>query len=541
MHSPNVALAWQVWGRHRRGLAVVLLYLLTTAIVFNVLPAGTLEAQHGTLASIQFVIGLIYVAAVFAYGFETQLEAPQSGFPARQFTLPVRTAVLVGAPMLQGVALVALLWLAWDRFVLWPAGIEVPLLSTGLLAAAFVAVLQALLWSPFGLPWVRVVVAVVVLPLLALSPQFAPLLGLNATLLIVIYAVLIPLAALIAFVGVSRARHGEAANWSGLFRRGRSLARRPWSRAPFSSPERAQLWYECRRSLLPFPLAVAAFAVLYLAVVLGIERAPYELGQCIGLGLNLISFPLLGAMVMGGFLGHTGTLPQARYFLSSFTATRPLSVTALVAAKVKAAAPAALAAWAITWAALALWFLGSGSYEALLKTGTELFRPYPAWRVWATVLLAIIVPPLLTWRLLVENMWISLTGRPWLLRGAGVVCGLAMTLVALIVGRLMNDPQLAHELWVALPWWAGAAVLVKLLAAAWMARRLLRRGLVGPRTLAKFAAVWLLAAVGLFTLVRAAVLTDVVPVSLLASAVVLGLPLVRLGAAPLALAWNRHR
>jgi hypothetical protein len=541
MHSPNLALTWQLWGRHRIGLAVVLLYLLAMAVVFGVLPDGETKTEHAALASIQFVIGLIYVAAVFAYGFETQLEAPQSGFPARQFTLPVRTAVLVGGPMLQGTAAVVLLWLAWARFVLWPSEIEVSLLSTGLLAAAFVAVLQALLWSPFGLPWVRVVLAVLLLPLLALTPQLGPLLGLDETLLTGLYAALIPLAAGVAFLGVSRARRGDAADWPALFRRPRWLVWRPRRPAPFPSPARAQLWFELRRHLLPLPLTVAAFAALYLAVVLGVEGPTAGAEQSIRLGLNLIIFPPLVAMILGGFLGNTGTSARDRYVLSSFTATRPLSVTVLVAAKVKAAALPALASWVITWAAVSLWFLGSGSYEALLKAGSEFFRPYSPWRVGAAVLLAVVVPPLLTWKFLVENMWIGLTGRTWLLRGGGVVCGLVLTLAALFAGRLMNDPKLAHELWVALPWWAGAAVLVKLLAAAGVMRTLLRRRLVGPRTLAKYVAAWLLTAAGLFALACAALLPGEVPVSLLASGVVLSLPLVRLAAAPLALAWNRHR
>src|SRR5579864_7788990 len=143
MHSPAAALAWELWGRHRWGLAVVLLYLLGFAVVLNVLPSGEVEPLYGLMGSVQFVFALIYVAAVFAYGFECRLEATRSGFPARLFTLPVRTSMLVGWPMLQGVAAVALLWLAWSWLVLRPSGVEVSLGFTALLAAAFVAVLQA--------------------------------------------------------------------------------------------------------------------------------------------------------------------------------------------------------------------------------------------------------------------------------------------------------------------------------------------------------------------------------------------------------------
>jgi hypothetical protein len=537
MHSSALALSRQLWGRHWIGLSIVLLYLLTMAIVFSVLPDGETKAEHAAVASIQLVAGLIYVAAVFAFGFDTRLESPQSGYPARLFTLPVRTAVLVATPMLQGTAAVVLLWLAWGRFVLRPAGIEVSLWTTALQAAAIVAVLQALLWSPFGLPWFRVVLALVLLPLLAVAPQ----LGINGALLDAVNAALIPLAALAAFVGVSRARRGDSPDWAALFRRPRALAGRPGRAAPFASAAAAQLWYECRRGLLALPLAVAAFAVLFFTGTLAFERPPEELKYQVGLVLNLLFFPVMLAPFFGQMLGGTGTSAGSAYHPSSFIATRPLSVTALVAAKLKAAALSAATACALALAVTAVWLVAAGSSEALVKAAADYFRAYPGARVAATVLLVIVAAPLLTWRLLVDNLWVGLTGRAWIARGSFVVCGLVLTVLALLAARLMEDRELAQRLWDALPWWAGAAAFVKLLAAAGVSRALVRRGLVEPRALARLLVVWLLAAAGLFGLARGSVLLDDVPVSLLASGVVLALPLVRLGAAPLALAWNRHR
>jgi hypothetical protein len=537
MHSPALALSRQLWGRHWIGLGVVLLYLLTMAVLFRFLPDGETKAEHAAVASIQLVAGLIYVASVFAFGFDTRLESPQSGYPARLFALPVRTVVLVACPMLQGTAAVVLLWLAWARFVLRPAGIEVALWPTALQAAAIVAVLQALLWSPFGLPWLRVVLALVLLPLLAVAPQ----LGIDGALLDAVNALLIPLAALAAFVGVSRARRGDAPDWTALFRRPRSLAWRPGRAAPFASPAAAQLWYESRRGLLPLPVMVAGFAALFFTVTLVVERPPDELKYQVGLALNLLFFPTMLAPFLGQLLGGTGTSAASANHASSFIATRPLSVTALVAAKLKTAALSAAAACAIALAATAVWIVAAGGPDALWSAGADYFRAYPISRVAATALLVIVAAPLLTWRLLVDNLWIGLTGRAWIVRGSFVVCGLGITAVALFAARPMEDRELAHRLWDALPWWAGAAALVKLLAAAWVSRVLVRRGLVEPRALGRLLAVWLLAAVGLFGLARGSVLFDEVPVSLLVSGAVLALPLVRLAAAPLALAWNRHR
>jgi hypothetical protein len=539
MHSPTQALTWQVCGRHRRGLAVVVFFLLGTAVVFNVLPAGTLEPQHGAMLSIEFVLGLIYVAAAFAYGFESQLEGRASCFPARLFTLPVRTLALVGWPMLQGMGAVALLWVAWAYFVLRPSGIEVALGSTALLAAAFVGVLQALLWSPFGLPWVRVLLAVVLLPVLAVAPQLGPALGVHEGILIGLYAALVPLSAAMAFAGVARARHGEAPDWRIAFRSRPAAARRTPARGPFATAARAQLWYEARRHLFPFPLAVAVLAALEFAFLYRLAGPLQEANYKAVLGLNFLLLPPVVAPFFGCFLGRTGTAGEL-YRVSPFTAARPISDIALVGPKFKVAALATPAAWAAALLAAAAWFWHSGSDARLWQMWDALRQTYPTWRVAAMLLLAVIGTLLLTWRLLADNLWVCLTGRTWLVRGSFLACGLAVTAVGIVCGGLADNMGLRARLWEDLPWWAAGAALLKVAAGAWASHALLRRGLVEPRALAKLLTVWLLAAGGLFALACAAVPADVVPVSLLASGAVLGMPLVRLAAAPLALNWNRH-
>ena len=100
MHSPAAALASDFWRRHRWGLAAVAGVVLAFAAVRAAYP---FERTTAMVHSIWFVIGLCYAVGVFAYGFEARLEGAESGFPARLFLLPVRTSVLVGWPMLQGV------------------------------------------------------------------------------------------------------------------------------------------------------------------------------------------------------------------------------------------------------------------------------------------------------------------------------------------------------------------------------------------------------------------------------------------------------
>jgi hypothetical protein len=539
MHSPALALAWQLWGRHRLALAVACLLLFAFAGLFHALPSGTLEPWHGALSSFQFAMVLVYVASVFAYGFDSRMEAPESGFPARLFTLPVRTRVLVGWPMVQGVATVALLWAAWAFFVLRPCRIEVPLALTTLLAGAFTAVLQALLWLPFGLPWVRLVTALLVLPVLLLAPLYGPLFGATEPGLRVCFAALIPLAYGVALAGVARARRGETSDWRGLFRPLRSAARRPaWRPPPFSSPARAQLWFERRRRFLSFPLVVGCFATFHLAIVHWIELT--EDGK-IRLGSNFLFFPLLVAPFVGCYLGRLGTSAGNPYQLSAFTATRPISSGALVAAKLQVAALSTLAAWAVVLLAASVWFLDAGGFAQLPKWWEHLRQQHPAWKLGAAVLLAAAVLLLLTWRLLVENLWIGLTGRPWVFRGCLLAYSTGFTLAVIRFARLADEPGFIDRLREALPWWAGTAVLLKLLASAWALRALVRRELLEARTLKRLLGGWLLAAAALFALAYAVVPSEAVSLPLLAFGVVLCLPLARIAAAPLALEWNRHR
>src|SRR5262245_20910101 len=151
MHSPALALAWEFWSRHRLGLSAVLVLVAGFALVCAISP---LPPNLASVNSIWFIMGLCYVIGVFAYGFESRLEVAESGFPSRLFLLPVRTWVLVAWPMLQGMAVAVLLWLAWNYCVLRPSGIETPRWWAVMLAAV-VATSQAIVWRPFGIPWLR--------------------------------------------------------------------------------------------------------------------------------------------------------------------------------------------------------------------------------------------------------------------------------------------------------------------------------------------------------------------------------------------------
>src|SRR5260370_31171469 len=153
--------------------------------------------------------------------------------------LRVRTAALAGWPMLYGTAATAILWLAARLVAVWPSGMEVPLIWPALLAAALLAWTQALTWMPYGLPGLRVIVAVLCLAALDTVVLLAIHYKAPERLMVAILAPQIPLAYLAAPFAVARARRGHVPDWRGMFARvGNHAGILTRRRAPFSSPAR---------------------------------------------------------------------------------------------------------------------------------------------------------------------------------------------------------------------------------------------------------------------------------------------------------------
>src|SRR5260370_25093718 len=161
-----LAFAWMLWRQHRAGHLAVLGFLLLAGTLSAVLPGHcaphVAEPIFGALVMALACLSM-HVLVVFSYGFEAPIDGRESCFQAGLFRLPVRTGALAGWPMAFGAAAV-LLWLTSAWFILRPwlqlQGDVVPLWWPAVLAVATLAWVQALLWLPFGLRWLRVLLAV---------------------------------------------------------------------------------------------------------------------------------------------------------------------------------------------------------------------------------------------------------------------------------------------------------------------------------------------------------------------------------------------
>jgi hypothetical protein len=545
MHAPAVALAWEFWWRHRWGLIGVGVLVAGFAAACA---ASPFEQNTAMVHSIWFVIGLLYAVSVFSYGFEARMEAAESGFPVRHYTLPVRTSVLVGWPMIQGMAVAVALWLAWEHLVLRPSKIETPAWWPAILAA-IVATGQAILWFPFGVPWLRILVGCAVLSALArtsaIYDALAPSLSVPREwvtdpdnrngVIIGIAAMFVPVAFLVARLGVGWARRGDSPDWLRVWQPLRRSAEPQRERAPFASALRAQAWYDWRLRGRGFVMTVVAI----IAVVVGLAFV-FGSGSRSDYGLIFLFIPVLIATFWGSQMGSPGESFRSTA-LTAFAATRPMADAVMVAAKLRAATRTAVVAWLVVAGLTAGWFALTDGFDKMqlawegtvAKVGLAHARGILV--LWSAALV------LGTWRALVVNLWVGLCGRTWMVSAHMIL--IALVGLQLLAQWAFTMSDLTRRGWfeAALPWMLGGVVALKFALAGWAISASRRRGLLSAGTAGKLVGLWCLAAALLFALLAWLVPTDMVETRWLAFAVVLFLPLGRLLAAPLALAWNRHR
>ena len=539
MYTPAVALASEFWVRHRWGLAGTMALVAVFAVWCAVEPfTQTLASVH----SLWFVMGLCYVIGVFAYGFEGKLETAESGFPARLFVLPVRTSILVAGPMLQGIAVAVLLWLGWERFVLRPAGIESPGWWTVMLAA-LVAVSQAIVWMPFGLPWVRLLAAVTALIVLIRLPLILLLAGVEydnpddeQRLLLAVASALIPAAYLTAWFGVVRARRGDNPDWLRAFRSIRFTGKSQRVRTPFSSPLRAQMWYEWRLRGRGFIVTVGCVLGLLLCFA---AIFYWKVGWHLFDNAILLTIPLLIAPLWGAFAGISGDGFRSPR-LTAFAATRPLNNAALVSAKFWAAGLTALAAWLLVFGVVGLWVVYTGGLDQLGQMWEQKVARHGRDRTVVGCAMLVAGAVLLTWRLLVAGLWAGLTGRAWVVAVPNFLI-VSLSLHGLLELALWNDLARRERVLDVLPWIAGTAVALKLAIAAWAVRSLRRRGEVTTGMMVRMVGSWVAFTVALFGVTAWLVWPSSIRTYGVALGVVLIVPLARLAIAPLALTWDRTR
>jgi hypothetical protein len=555
MRTPALALLWETWARQRRVLQAAGLYLLGLLVLGRFVPADTL--RNDALLLLAPLAGAFPILlASWAYGFDTPMESPRSGLPGRLFALPVSTAALVGWPMLFGGLTPALAWVLLGVGLLRPRGVAVPLLWPALNFAALVAWTQAVAWSPWVLPGLRLLVGAPLLGALVVGPVMLVAAGetpqANEPLVVALLAVLLAAAYPVTVAGVSRARRGDPAErawpawlrWEGRLRWDMTL----------SSPQKAQFWIEWRRCGLGFLLFPVLCLLFLLPNVYWAEWAfrkvdptslyglwPALAGLVRTFGASWVSLAyLLFVPVMVGLCGiDLGRVNVAghRYEMSSFLAARPLTTADFLRAKLRLTAVGMLIVWGSVLGIALLWAVLTGRWPDMAERLTDLGGA----RAWLALGLSLLALALLSWAHLFDGLWLTLFGRVWVVYGFIIGLMTSVTGLAGLGAEVSRHPEWHAPLARCLPWLLGALIAAKVLAGGALARRVVRRGLLRASTVGGIAGVWAAGVMALFALLAWLFPPEWVSRLILAEAAVLAVPLVGVLLNPLALDANRHR
>ncbi len=544
MRSPSTAVAWEMWARYRWWLSAGFAYYLVVETSCRLLPQGAVySALHLYLIAPLIMASPLGLVIVFVCDPQTDLSSGDSLYPQRRFALPLSTRALVGWPMLYGATAMFLLWLALILPALRTFRPEISPLRLPLLAAACLAWAQALAWIPFGMPVLRVVVSAPLLLSMIVLPAFADVFGVPDMVTLACLAVQIPIAYAVATAGVYRVRRGDTPDWSRLVNRLRRLTR--WyeaGRHTFPTPIHAQRWLEWRRNGMSLTFAVllsAPFTLMlsYFTAMHPIRELPML--TWIFSPLCILAIPLMSAVSAGAEFGLFRVSPRDSN-PCAFLATRPMTCTDFVFAKLRTALHAVLVCYAVAVPVFLLTTLLTGWHRKLLD-GLLYLSGGSAVGAIGIVLLALLLLPTLTWKFTVENMFIGLCGRKWVVNF--VIPGLAATfwLLPALGWWLYERPQHLRLLLNAAPYLLILLVVVKL-TLAWHVYRALRCSqLIEPPAVQRVAALWLAAVILLSGLALRLIPSAILPWHTAVCGAILLVPIVRIGLAPMSLAWNRHR
>lgn len=352
MNSPALAILWELWSRNRWANLTVALALPVFALFNSSVIGEWLRIAEVLL----FLFSIVILFWTFSY-VEPDSRGRHGGFPARMFTLPAQTVFLAAVPMIFGAATVATVYWLWTKliFAAWGAVVPPPWMRIHLLMlSAMLFSLQALVWSLYRFPWIRlasILVTFTILGVIGLAMPGDEFTTMSEGQVLITLSVASAVAFVAAIAGVSRDRRGEWDGWTQrlIDRLQRLLPRR---RNPFSSGAVAQVWFEWRGK------AFFLSALLALPMVLAVMLYPiptalhFDAVMSASAYANLPLLTLFMAWCLGMALAKTDYWSRERE-LSSFVSARPLTDGDIVIAKLNAAGLIILVA-SFVFAALAV-------------------------------------------------------------------------------------------------------------------------------------------------------------------------------------------
>jgi hypothetical protein len=545
---PLAAITWEFFNANRRGWMLVLAAFAICAILSRTFGESIQQSEGLRFMSYLPLVASLILAISFCNFTDRNRRDGIAGFPRHLFALPASTGLMVTCAITCSLLSVEAIFVMWAEFVLEPLNVAILVRWPAILLATFVVLYQAIIWCLCGFRLTRVVslsfvatflVAVGFFPSLIPQDRFwSSETNLSATLVVVMAAAYVT-----TLVTVNAQRRGGARGWPVVQDFVELLARAiPRRQAALNSPDAALLWMEWRRAGILLPVAVLVTTAIVLGPVLAITGRGREATTYAEMWLFIM--PILLAFPIGLGFGKPDfwSLDLA---LSPFVATRPITAGQMLAAKMKSAAWSALSAWALLLlvAPLCIYLFCETKHWGLLwNSSGMLYSPMTQWLLPVLFLFGAI---LLTWSLLVANIWLGYCGRPvffYSVTGFGLTAFL--TWFFLFAWWLDHPRSRGDSLTGMLPWlpWALAAlVTVKVWLSVLVVGALRRCRLISDAGIFKYAFVWLASIACL--MLGACLMSPRIEwfrnMTLLGCLV--AVPLLTLAIAPFTIAWNRHR
>jgi len=414
MHSPAQAIVWEICAKNRWALLLAFGLIPFCALLWTIVGPGheIVKVVHVFCVMATFV-SLIWVCSYTANDSRGRF----SGFPSWMYTLPLRTSALVLCPMLLGFALTVVGVLAWEFTTsrCWGAPFELKYVGwhTLLLVGTLFSV-QALVWSLHRFRWIRVVALVagifafLYVGLVGHTFNFSG----GAGVWFGGVSLTIPLAIAGAVAGVERDRRGGWQGWTGRLLE-HLLDLIPHRSGAFASAARAQLWFEWRRK--------GFFLVAVFAVPMALSMCLFPLGAALYLRpvetLFHFSYPFILMIIFTGVIGSAiakSDLWSAELGIHPIVATKPLSTSALVFAKMKAAAAVTCLGWLLFSILLVPVILLHGHLyswsDQAPRFWTDFTTDYPKFWRWVSNPIVVLALVVATWHTVIQSMMMALTG-----------------------------------------------------------------------------------------------------------------------------------
>ena len=552
--------ASQLWSRHRWGWCLLLTWLFGTALTWQLIGEQGRQVALVPLAILPFGFFYLYLIATLGYSFDSDdISGRRSCFPSRLFLLPVPTHQLVLWPLLYGAIITAALWTLVHELFLRPARMDGLWWWGPLQLMTMLAWIQALLWSRSRLPQLRLFLIFGVLMFSGAIHVIYKEMELTPGTIAGFLIVMLILAWVTAWRGVAQARSeagSESWEWGevwDLFRFWSSRGSRP-----FPSEVHAQRWLDfkllggessplggCLMMLVTLPVAGGLQRVVAEAISADMlpnlrDVRPEVSALTYVLAVILLWIPLV---LVGTFHPRT-CYPSSQRLrpMSLFYATRPQSNVELVTRKHQSTWRSAILNCALGTLALFTYVWLTGRIPLLQELRQHRWAGWETWEVVLFLIGLLLCLILLTWTIMITGFSVSMTGRPWLIGVTLLTLGVvAVALSWLTYWLTFSRPDLWAPTIRLAPWLLCGLLMVKLWLGWITLRELRRREWITRRRLVTGMLIWGTTTATLTLFIRWSAPAGLVSWSHALLVVAVVVPWSRVWAAPLMLAWNRHR